>query len=65
MFLEDSDGPEKDLQMFYSIEGKYKGSTAAAVWYWLTTEEAETGLVPVDVLAVQRWWLEERRFVVV
>ena len=31
------------------------GSTTAAVWHRLTTEEAETGLVAADVLAV-RWW---------
>ena len=35
-------------------------STAAVVWRWLTAEEAEAGPVDADVLAVRRWWLEER-----
>ena len=34
------------------------GSTAAAVWCWLTAEEVEDGVVAADVLAVR--WLEER-----
>ena len=42
-------------------------STAAAVWHWLTAEEAEAdaGLVAADVLVVWWWWLEERRLVLV
>ena len=39
------------------------GSTVAAVWHWLTGEEAEAGLVAADVLTVRPWWLEERRLV--
>ena len=37
------------------------------VWHWLTVEEAEAEamLVAADALAVRRWWLEERRLVVV
>ena len=35
----------------------------AAVWHQLTVEEAETALVASDVLAVRRWWLEERGLV--
>ena len=37
-------------------------STAAAVWSWLSAEEAEAaaGLVAADVLAVRSWWLQER-----
>ena len=42
------------------------GSTTAAFWCQLTVEEAEAGLVASDVLAVRRrWWLEERRLVLV
>ena len=36
------------------------GSTVAAAWCRLTMEEAETGLVADDLLAVGQWWLEER-----
>ena len=37
----------------------------AAVWHQLTAEEAEDGLLIADVLAVRRWWLEERQLVLV
>ena len=40
-------------------------STASAVWHWLTAVEAQAGLVDADVLTVRRWWLEERRLVLV
>ena len=40
-------------------------STAAPVWCWLTEEETEAGLVAANVLAVRRWWLEERLLVLV
>ena len=43
--------------------GKCSGSTSASVWCQLTAEEAEAGLVAVDVHAAW-WWLEERRRVV-
>ena len=36
------------------------GSTATAVWHWLTVEEVEAGLVAADV-PVEKWcWLKER-----
>ena len=35
----------------------------AAVWCWLTAEEAEAGLAAADVLTVRLWWLKERRLV--
>ena len=69
MFWKESDGPERDCKIVYS-SGPEKdqleaigGSTAAAVWCWLTAEEAEGGLVAAYVLAVQWWWLQERRLV--
>ena len=39
------------------------GSTVTAVWRWLTSEEAEAGLVDADVPAVRQWWLEENGWV--
>ena len=47
------------------IASNGSGSTATAVWRQLTVEEAEAGLVTADILAVRRWWLEERRQAVV
>ena len=41
------------------------GSTAAAVWWRLTAEEAEAGLVAANIPVVWRWCLEERRLVLV
>ena len=35
----------------------------AAVWRHLTAEDAEAWLLAADVLAVRRWWLEERQLV--
>ena len=35
-------------------------SIAAAVWHWLTAEEALAVLVAADVIAVRQWWLKER-----
>ena len=32
----------------------------AAVWCQLTAVKVEAGLLSADVLAVRRWWLEER-----
>ena len=64
-----SGGPEKDLEIAYS-SGPEKGQLEAwqmfyCCWCWLTEEEAEAGLVAVNILAVRRWWLEERLLVLV
>ena len=37
----------------------------ATDWRWLNLEEAEVGLLAADVVAVRRWWLEERWLVLV
>ena len=57
MFLEDSGGPERTNWRLGTC------SIAAAVRCPLTAEDAAAGLVAV--LAVQWWWLEEKRLVLV
>ena len=60
MFLKDSGGPENDLEMVSSSVNEKNGlrlgrcSTVAVVWHRLAVEEAEVGLVAVDVLAVRQ-----------
>ena len=56
--MEDSGGPEKDLQIIYSSGPEKKtigSSSSSSVWRQLTVgeAEAETGLVAADVLAVK------------
>ena len=64
-------GPKNDLEIVYCSVLKRTNwwlgrcSTSAAVWRRLTAEELKAGLVAADVLAVRRWWLEERRLVFV
>ena len=69
MFLEDLDGPKKDLQIVTAVVLKRTNrrlgrcSTAAAIWNLLPAEETEAGLVMTDVLAVRWWRMEERQLV--